>query len=187
MRGSALAGAVALQQFDLEQVQRLDIGQAQADRGVERRHCFSSSRACAGDRRAGNRGCAASRRGCGRRSPRAAPCPRPARHSARRSPCRTWRAPSPDCRAWSGRTARPRASRLQHRRCRRAPAAPLPTPYQPGSITRACAQLNTQGMARRSSIRSDLVRLAGREPILSSAISAIGVIWRKKARKPSVS
>ena len=66
-------------------------------------------------------------------------------------------------------------------------AAPAPTPYQPGSITRACAQLNTQGMARRSSIRSDLVRLAGREPILRSAISAIGVIWRKKVRKPSVS
>jgi len=63
-------------------------------------------------------------------------------------------------------------------------ARPVPAPYQPGSITRACAQLNTQGMARRSSIRSDLVRLAGREPILSPAISAIGVIWRKKARLP---
>ena len=62
-----------------------------------------------------------------------------------------------------------------------------PTPYQPGSMTRACAQLNTQGMARRSSMRSDLVRLAGREPILSSAISAIGVICRKKVLEPSVS
>src|SRR5437016_5380782 len=35
--GIALPGAVALEQFDLEQVQRLDIGQAQADRFVERR------------------------------------------------------------------------------------------------------------------------------------------------------
>ena len=32
-----LAGAVALQQLDLQQVERLDIGQAQPDRGVERR------------------------------------------------------------------------------------------------------------------------------------------------------
>ena len=29
-----------------------------------------------------------------------------------------------------------------------------PKPYQPGSISRHCAQPNTQGMARRSSIRS---------------------------------
>ena len=35
-------------------------------------------------------------------------------------------------------------------------------------------------------MRSDLVRLAGRLPILRPAISAIGVIWRKKVRKPSV-
>ena len=62
-----------------------------------------------------------------------------------------------------------------------------PTPYQPGSITRACAQLNTQGIARRSSIASDFLRDAGREPILSPAISAIGVAWRKKLVKPSVS
>ena len=40
-----LAGAVALEQLDLEQVQRLDIGQAQADRGVELGF-FSSSRDC---------------------------------------------------------------------------------------------------------------------------------------------
>ena len=54
-------------------------------------------------------------------------------------------------------------------------------------MTRACAQLNTQGMARRSSMRSDFVRDAGREPIFSSAISVSGVIWRKKVLKPSVS
>jgi len=41
----------------------------------------------------------------------------------------------------------------------------LPNPYQPGSISRHWAQLNTQGMARRSSMRSDLVREAGREPV----------------------
>ena len=67
------------------------------------------------------------------------------------------------------------------------PVSAWPTPYQPGSITRACAQLNTQGIARRSSIASDFLRLAGRLPILRLAISAIGVIWRKKVRKPSVS
>ena len=61
-----------------------------------------------------------------------------------------------------------------------------PVPYQPGSITRACAQLNTQGIARRSSMASLALRLAGREPILSVAISEIGVIWRKKVVKPSV-
>jgi hypothetical protein len=42
-------------------------------------------------------------------------------------------------------------------------------------------------MARRSSIASDLVRLAGRNPIFSVAISAIGVIARKKLRKFGVS
>ena len=62
-----------------------------------------------------------------------------------------------------------------------------PAPYHPGNITRACAQLNTQGMARKSSMRSDLVRDAGRDPIFSSAISVSGVIWRKKVLKPAVS
>ena len=47
------------------------------------------------------------------------------------------------------------------------PARAWPTPYQPGSMIRACDQQKTQGIARRSSIRSDFVRLAGREPILS--------------------
>src|SRR3546814_18833413 len=45
-----------------------------------------------------------------------------------------------------------------------------PAPYQPGSIARDCAQLNTQGMARRSSIALLLVRLDGRDPIFSVAI-----------------
>ncbi len=35
-------------------------------------------------------------------------------------------------------------------------------------------------------MRSDLVREAGREPIFSVAISASGVICRKKVLKPSV-
>jgi hypothetical protein len=63
-------------------------------------------------------------------------------------------------------------------------ASAWPAPYQPGSITRACAQLNTQGMARKSSILACLVRLDGREPIFSVAISEIGVICRKKVVKP---
>ena len=69
--------------------------------------------------------------------------------------------------------ASPRASRAAAP-CPRTPASAWPTPYQPGSMIRACAQENTQGIARRSSIRSDLVRLAGREPILSPAISGSG-------------
>ena len=59
------------------------------------------------------------------------------------------------------------------------PAAAEPKPNQPGSMTRACDQENTQGMARRSSILGDLVREAGRLPILRSAISRSGVAWRK--------
>ena len=55
----------------------------------------------------------------------------------------------------------------------------LPKPYQPGSISRHWPQLNTHGIARRSSMRVDAVRDAGRLPIFSSAISAIGVAARK--------
>ncbi len=49
----------------------------------------------------------------------------------------------------------------------------------PGSMSRHWPQLNTQGIARRSSMRVDAVRDAGRLPMLSSAISAIGVAPRK--------
>ena len=55
----------------------------------------------------------------------------------------------------------------------------VPKPYQPGSISRHWPQLNTHGIARRSSIRDDAVREAGRLPIFSSAISEIGVDARK--------
>src|SRR3546814_18322706 len=62
-----------------------------------------------------------------------------------------------------------------------------PTPNQPGSMTRACAQLNTQGIARRSSSLVLLVLLDGREPILRPEISAIGVLCRMTSRHPTVS
>ena len=62
-----------------------------------------------------------------------------------------------------------------------------PKPYQPGNIKRHCAQLKTQGIARRSSMRIDALRDAGRLPMLSSVISLIGVDARKYAGKPSVS
>ena len=58
------------------------------------------------------------------------------------------------------------------------PSTAEPKPNQPGSMTRDCDQLNTHGMARRSSILGDAVREEGREPILRSAISAIGVAAR---------
>ena len=55
----------------------------------------------------------------------------------------------------------------------------VPKPYQPGSIRRHCAQLNTQGIARRSSMRVPLGRDAGRLPMLSVAISPSTVDSRK--------
>ena len=51
----------------------------------------------------------------------------------------------------------------------------LPKPYQPGSISRHCAQVNTQGMARRSSISRVFLREAGRLPMFSVAISVMTV------------
>src|SRR5271156_5297203 len=62
----------------------------------------------------------------------------------------------------------------------------LPNPYQPGSISRHCAQLNTQGIARISSIRTEALRDDGRLPILRLAISPITVDSRKKSTKPAV-
>ena len=43
----------------------------------------------------------------------------------------------------------------------------VPKPYQPGSIRRHCAQLNTQGIARRSSMLRVCLREAGRLPMFS--------------------
>ncbi|MNV75942.1 hypothetical protein D3C71_1692690 [compost metagenome] len=54
-----------------------------------------------------------------------------------------------------------------------------PKPYQPGSVRRHWPQLKPQGMARRSSIFWLALRLAGREPMLSSAISRMGVELKK--------
>ena len=54
-----------------------------------------------------------------------------------------------------------------------------PKPHQPGSATRHWPQLKPQGMARRSSIARVALRLAGREPMFSSAISRIGVALKK--------
>src|SRR3546814_7471326 len=55
------------------------------------------------------------------------------------------------------------------------------------SMIRACAQLNTQGMARRSSMRVDFVREAGRLPIFRPEISRMGVACRKNSGKWGVS
>src|SRR5271169_401799 len=79
------------------------------------------------------------------------------------------------------------ASSISRSRPVSAACSACPTPYHPGSITRACAQLNTQGIARRSSIRCELERDAGRDPILRSEISSDGVICRKKLENPGVS
>ena len=63
---------------------------------------------------------------------------------------------------------------------------PVPAPYQPGSISRVWLHENTHGIARRSSIRAELVRDAGRLPMFSSASSATGVTARKNSTNPSV-
>src|SRR5258708_30480984 len=63
----------------------------------------------------------------------------------------------------------------------------LPKPYQPGSIRRHGDQLNTHGMARKSSMRRELVREAGRLPIFRLAISPITVDSWKYCSNPSVS
>src|SRR5262245_65939934 len=54
-----------------------------------------------------------------------------------------------------------------------------PKPYQPGSINRHWVQLNTQGIARRSSILFEYVREAGRLTVLSLAILQIVVASQK--------
>ncbi len=63
----------------------------------------------------------------------------------------------------------------------------VPKPYQAGSISRHCAQLNTHGIARKSSIRADDLRDDGRLPMLRLAISLITVDSRKNVSNPSVS
>ena len=55
----------------------------------------------------------------------------------------------------------------------------LPKPYQPGSISRHCAQENTQGIARRSSIARVFLRDAGRLPMFSVEISLMTVDAQK--------
>ena len=62
-----------------------------------------------------------------------------------------------------------------------------PMPNQPGKATRHCPHENPQGMARKSSMRRVDLREAGREPMLSSAISRIGVAAKKYSVKPGVS
>ena len=54
-----------------------------------------------------------------------------------------------------------------------------PKPYQPGRATRHWPQLKLHGIARRSSIAWLGLREAGREPMLSSAISRMGVALKK--------
>src|SRR6218665_3322556 len=66
-------------------------------------------------------------------------------------------------------------------------ATAAPNPYQPGSVSRHWPQLNPQGVARRSSIFWLALRAGGREPMLSSAISRIGVALKKYSVNPGVS
>jgi hypothetical protein len=54
-------------------------------------------------------------------------------------------------------------------------------------VSRHWPQLKPQGIARRSSIFCVALREAGREPMLSSAISRIGVAAKKYSAKRGVS
>ena len=54
-------------------------------------------------------------------------------------------------------------------------------------MIRACDQLNTHGMARRSEILSPALRDGGRLPMFSSPSSLIGVAARNQSTKPGVS
>ena len=155
-----VAGAVAAQQFDLHVVERIDVGEAVADRARQQRIALQQRllpvmASTASIERLPFRAQAGEDRSAQRRRRR------PARRSARRWRCRSWPAPCPCSTAWCGRTASRRASPAASPG--RRPAAPpshaltaAPKPYQPGSIRRHCAQLNTQGMARRSSMRCRL-------------------------------
>ena len=59
-------------------------------------------------------------------------------------------------------------------------------PYHPGRFRRHWLQPNTHGIARRSAMRSEFLRDAGRLPTLSDEISPIGVIWRKNSTNRGV-
>src|SRR5437868_11927112 len=63
----------------------------------------------------------------------------------------------------------------------------VPNPYQPGNMSRHCDQPKTQGIARRSSMRVEFLRDAGRLPIFRLAISPITVESQKYRSKPAVS
>src|SRR5262249_38956337 len=63
----------------------------------------------------------------------------------------------------------------------------VPNPYQPGSMSRHCDQPKTQGMARRSSMRIEFLRDAGRLPIFRVAISPMTVDSQKYRSNPAVS
>ena len=79
--------------------------------------------------------------------------------AACRSRGRPWPAPCPCCRSTlrkNGQRSYIRAAARRRRRPRRRRRRTrVPTPYQPGSISRHCVQPNTHGIARRSSMRSD--------------------------------
>jgi len=69
----------------------------------------------------------------------------------------------------AGERLKPFGARAHGRRAKAVPS---------GSIT-AMRQEKTQGIARRSAMRLETVREAGREPIFRSASSITGVDWRK--------
>ena len=188
-RSSTVARAVAAHQFDLQVVQRVDVGEAVADRALQCRVARQPLLRAGDQRRARRDGAVPFGLDHARRSSGAACGRPPARRSARPAPGRSWPAPCPCSTAACERTATARTSAAA------APCAPCarpalppacrncsiaePKPYQPGSVRRHWPQLKPQGTARRSSMLRLGLREAGREPMLSSAISRIGVALKK--------
>ena len=173
-----LAGAMAAAAVDLHMVQRVEIRKAVADdRASSGLPCSSRSWPVI----ASNASIEALPFAANAREdlPRSSSSST-SRRSARRWRCRSWPAPCP---CWTAAVRKNGHSRYISRSSARPVAGSFasqastaaPKPYQPGSISRHCAQLNTQGIARRSSIRRDVVREAGRLPMFSVAISLIGV------------
>ena len=159
---SCLTSPEAAQRLHLQVVERIDVGRAVAEAARQRRVGFQQL-ALTGDRQQIALPSAASPPECGRRCCSRNSCVRHQFGVARGDvDVGSWPAACPCWTAAPGRTASRGTSPAavpaprSPRRCTSCSTA-VPNPYQPGSMMRASDQLNTQGIARRSSMRSDLL------------------------------
>ena len=140
----------ASQQFDLQQIDRIDVGVAHVDRSPEHRVVLEQV-VVAAHQRARRRPPAATSPAGWRRNP-ADPAARAVDRSARRSRARPSQAPSAADRCSIGRTATRGTSRGTSRdRPRRASGSP-PRPSHDASSSRVCVHANCHGIARSGPI-----------------------------------